>query len=78
MWLNEITFHCLNLFWEYIMSAKPEYSGLDKYPGWVATGITIVIGAVFLGALFMGGGDHGDHGDHGNNAGDHSSEGKAH
>lgn len=32
-------------------SQKPEYTGLDKYPGWLATAITIVIGAIFLGAL---------------------------
>ena len=55
------------------MSAKPEYTGLDKYPGWVATGITILIGAVFIGALFMSGGDHG--GDHG---GEHAAEGAQH
>jgi hypothetical protein len=32
-------------------SQKPEYTGLEKYPGWLATVITIVIGAIFLGAL---------------------------
>ena len=31
---------------------KPEYTGLDKYPGIIATIITLVIGGVFLGALF--------------------------
>ena len=32
-------------------SQKPEYTGLEKYPGWLATAITILIGAIFLGAL---------------------------
>ena len=50
------------------MSAKPEYTGIDKYPGLIATGITILIGVIFVGALFMSAGDHGDHG------GDHSAE----
>ena len=40
----------------------PEYTGLDKYPGWIATVITVVISAVFIGALFMSAGDHGEHG----------------
>ena len=41
----------------------PEYTGMDKYPGWIATIITVVITAVFLGALFASaGGDHGGHG----------------
>ena len=26
---------------------QPEYTGLDKPPGWLATVITIVIGAIF-------------------------------
>jgi hypothetical protein len=56
-------------FLELIMSKKPEYTGLDKYPGWVATGITIVIGSLFIGLLVMGAGDHGE--DHG---GDHATE----
>ena len=55
------------------MSAKPEYTGLDKYPGWVATGITIVIGVVFIGALIMGADDHS--GEHGS---DHAAEGSDH
>ncbi len=41
----------------------PEYTGLDKYPGWIATIITVVISAVFIGALFMSAGDHGEHGE---------------
>lgn len=41
----------------------PEYTGLDKYPGWIATVITVVISAVFIGALFMSAGDHGEHGE---------------
>ncbi len=41
----------------------PEYTGMDKYPGWIATVITVVITAVFIGALFASaGGDHGEHG----------------
>ena len=55
------------------MSKKPEYTGLDKYPGWVATGITIVIGSLFIGLLVMGAGDHGE--DHGE---DHATEEGAH
>ena len=39
-----------------------EYTGMDKYPGWIATGITLVITAIFLGAVFASAGDHGDHG----------------
>ena len=30
---------------------KPEYTGMDKYPGWIATILTIIIGVVFIGAL---------------------------
>lgn len=40
----------------------PEYTGMDKYPGWIATIITVVITAVFIGALFASAGDHGGHG----------------
>lgn len=44
----------------------PEYTGMDKYPGWIATIVTIAITAVFLGALYAEtGGDHGGHGEHG-------------
>ena len=39
----------------------PEYSGLDKYPGWIATIITVVITVVFLGALFANSGHSDDH-----------------
>ena len=49
-------------------SNKPEYTGMDKYPGWIATVITIIVGAIFLGALYSNAGHHGD--DHGA----HSSE----
>ena len=69
--LNEISLSIEYVF-GVIMSAKPEYTGLDKYPGWIATGITILIGVVFIGALVMSAGDHG--GDH---SGEHSTE-KAH
>ena len=41
---------------------KPEYTGMDKYPGWIATIITIIVGAVFVGALVMSGSHSGDHG----------------
>ncbi|MEC7987967.1 MAG: hypothetical protein VX278_22560 [Myxococcota bacterium] len=44
-------------------ASKPEYTGIDKYPGWVATVITLVIGAVFIGAL-INSANHGHHGDH--------------
>ena len=40
----------------------PEYTGMDKYPGWIATIITVVITAIFIGALVVSA-DHGDHGD---------------
>ena len=42
-----------------------EYTGMDKYPGWIATVITIVIGVIFVGALFISGSSHhgDDHGD---------------
>ena len=32
---------------------KPQYTGMDKYPGILATVITILIGVVFLGALYL-------------------------
>ena len=41
-------------------ASKPEYTGMDKYPGWIATIITVIIGAVFIGALIKQA-DHGDH-----------------
>ena len=48
-----------------------EYTGMDKYPGWIATGITLVITAIFLGAVFASAGSHsGDHG--GDHGGDHA------
>ena len=47
-------------------SNRPEYTGMDKYPGWIATVITIIVGVVFVGALVMEGQHSGDHGgDHG-------------
>ncbi len=43
---------------------KPTYTGMDKYPGWIATIITIVIGVIFLGALYISASHHdGDHAD---------------
>jgi len=35
---------------------KPEYTGMDKYPGILATIITLIILFAFLGALYMGAG----------------------
>ena len=32
----------------------PVYTGMDKYPGILATVITLLIGGVFMGALLMG------------------------
>ncbi len=44
-------------------AAQPEYTGIDKYPGVISTIIALVIGSIFIGALFISGsGDHG--GDH--------------
>lgn len=43
-------------------SKKPEYSGMDKYPGWIATVITIIIGVVFVGALVQEGSHDAHHG----------------
>lgn len=56
-------------------NSEPTYSGMDKYPGLIATAVTVVIGVVFLGALYSSatsghGGDHG--GDHG--GGEHATE----
>ena len=36
----------------------PVYTGMDKYPGILATIITIVIGAAFIGALFVNAASH--------------------
>ena len=48
---------------------KPEYQGLQKYPGILATVITIAVGVAFIGALYQsahsGHGDHGEHTEHG-------------
>ena len=49
------------------MGQSIEYTGMDKYPGWIATIITIIVGAVFLGALYVSANSH--HGDeHGTDA----------
>ena len=39
---------------------KPQYTGMDKYPGILATVITVLIGVIFLGALYLtaGSGHH--------------------
>ena len=39
----------------------PEYTGMDKYPGWIATIITIAVSSVFLGALFVSANSHDTH-----------------
>ena len=41
---------------------KPEYSGMHKYPGWIATIITVIVGGDFVGALIWTG-SHGHHDD---------------
>ena len=51
----------------------PEYTGMDKYPGWIATIITVVITAIFIGALVASA----DHGEHAEGA-DHSASEAAH
>ena len=53
-------------------SNKPEYTGMDKYPGWIATIITIIVGGVFIGALVREGSHSADHG--GDHGGDHGAE----
>jgi|GEM_PF-3239179 len=41
---------------------KPEYTGIHKYPGWIATVITFIVGGIFIGALvWTGSHGHGDH-----------------
>jgi hypothetical protein len=49
---------------------EPSYSGIDKFPGIIATVVTLIVGGVFLGALYNSataghGDDHGtaDHGE---------------
>jgi hypothetical protein len=51
------------------MGQQIEYSGMDKYPGWIATIITIVIGGIFLGALYSTSNSH--HGDDHHEAASH-------
>ncbi len=53
---------------------KPEYKGIHKYPGWLATVITVIVGGVFIGALVWTG-THG-HDDHGEGHGE--AHGEAH
>ena len=63
MFLCESDIQIVFLLFGVIMSTKPEYTGMDKYPGIIATVLTLGITAIFLGALAMSAGDHGD--DHG-------------
>ena len=44
-------------------SNKPVYTGIDKYPGWIATDVTIVVGIIFVGALIKEGSHGGHHGE---------------
>ena len=37
---------------------EPQYSGIDQYPGWLATVITIAISTVFIGALYISATSH--------------------
>ena len=39
---------------------EPKYSGIDQYPGWLATVITVVIGVIFIGALYISATSHHD------------------
>ena len=52
---------------------SPEYTGIDKYPGWIATIITVGITAIFIGALFVSANSH--HGEHGGDHGENHAEG---
>jgi hypothetical protein len=55
---------------------KPVYSGLDKYPGWLATVITLIIGGIFLGALSTNFHHDGEHSEGGHaEEGSHAEEG---
>ena len=60
------------------MAEQKQHSGIYKYPGTAATVITLIIGGVFLGALWAnsGGGHHGEGhgGDHAAAGGDHAAE----
>jgi hypothetical protein len=50
---------------------KVTYEGYQKYPGILATVITLIVGGVFLGALYQSAGHHDDHstqGEHGKHA----------
>ena len=54
-------------------SQNPQYSGIDKFPGTIATVITLVVGAIFLGGLYREyqiTASH--HGEHHEEAGDHA------
>ena len=53
---------------------EPKYTGMDRYPGIISIAVTIVVGAIFLGALYNSAtsGHHGD--DHGAAHGDDHGE----
>ena len=50
------------------------YEGYQKYPGILATVITIIVGGVFLGALYKSAGHHDTHGEN-DGHGEHAVEG---
>ena len=37
---------------------EPTYTGINKYPGIIATVVTVIIGGVFVGALYMSASNH--------------------
>ena len=60
-------------------SNKPNYQGINKYPGWIATIITIIVGGIFIGALVLNAGHHDDgHGEHADHSAESPKDGKAH
>jgi len=56
-------------------TTEPTYTGIDKFPGIIATVVTLVVGGIFLGALYNSAtsGHGGDHG--GEHAAEHADEG---
>ena len=53
---------------------KDTYEGYQKYPGIIATVITVIVGGIFLGALYNSAGHHDDH----SSGGEHAEEGAGH
>ena len=50
---------------------KETYEGYQKYPGIIATVITVIVGGIFLGALYNSAGHH-------SSGGEHAEEGAGH